>query len=1139
MAERINNPSPTPIVIGSTYVYCNTTPIVVPYTGTFSSPATAAPYPSNIIVSNLPGTLNALTVRLNLDANFNDTQDVAALLIGPTGANIDFFSNVGGFGVSSGAVTYDVYDGAGAPFGQFSSSDFPPSGTTNVSDTLPSGYSLSSYSGSGWGCGSVVNVVTCTSTQAISSGSSFPTLKLIVNVPASSPASVSNTALAWGGGDVTHTSAGTAAQSNSDTVSVTQVVASVAATSGSGQSTTLSTAFGNPLVVTVKDAAGVVISGASVTFTAPASGASGTFSNSTATITSNTNASGQLSESFAANGTAGGPYTVTATSNSIATSPGFSLTNTVTAVSPPTIGISFSAGAAALGETVGLSFAIQNPNAGSTLTGLAFTDSLPAGLAVSNTPGVTNTCGGTVTSVAGSSSISLSGGTLASGGSCALSLNLQATSLGTKNNTTGLISANESGPGSPSNTASLDVVQPPSVTAVFGAPSILLNGSTTLTYTITNPTSTTEFLNIGLTDTLPGGLVVSSPNGVSGTCISSDSAAVAANPGSASISISALNLAASSSCGISLSVTGTIAGSKNNSTGNITATFDNGMGMFPSINGATASAGIAVIAPPAISAVFSPAAITAGDSSSLRFTITNPAANTVSLSGLSFTDALPAGLTVTNATSSACGGTVTTSPGTGIVLSNGSLGVNSNCQFSVSVTGSATGSYTDTTGAITSSDAGSGNMASANLIVESPMSAPANNNLAISPTALSFTYSIGQATTAQSQSISVTASTAFTLGASVAGGAWLSAATSGDVVTVKVNAAGLAAGTYQGSVLLAISLVSGPVSVPVNLTVIGPPVLIVSGPSLSFTAIVSPGTTPPAQTKSILIAAQNSNVAFTVSSSAPWLGVTSSPSNTPSLASVTVTPGTMAPGTYNGSIGIAAAGATNSPLAVPVTLTIVSPLVIASGGFENAASFHSVPGAPNAIMAMYGDFSCASTPSVLVNNSAAEVIGATASQITFTLPASVDGENSAAIAVSCNGQQAQSAQLPLAAVSPGIFTLSMTGTGQGAVVNQDGTVNGPSYQAALNTYLSVYGTGFGTYLAPGANGLQELSHTVQAFIGGVPAQIQFAGHAPDSTLGLQQINVLIPSNAPTGLSVPIQLVVDGVSTQSGVTVAIH
>src|SRR5664279_5604137 len=55
------------------------------------------------------------------------------------------------------------------------------------------------------------------------------------------------------------------------------------------QSAMVSTAFANALAVTVKDAGNAPVSGVNVTFTAPNSGASGHFSNSTATITVATN----------------------------------------------------------------------------------------------------------------------------------------------------------------------------------------------------------------------------------------------------------------------------------------------------------------------------------------------------------------------------------------------------------------------------------------------------------------------------------------------------------------------------------------------------------------------------------------------------------------------------------------------------------------------------------------------------------------------------------------------------------------------------------------------------------------------------------------------------------------------------------
>ena len=102
---------------------------------------------------------------------------------------------------------------------------------------------------------------------------------------------------------------------------------SITATSGTPQSTAVSTAFGAPLVATVKDSGGNPVSGVVVTFTPPATGASATFAGGVNTAT--TNASGvATSAAVTANGTAGGPYTVTATVSGVATAANFSLTNT-------------------------------------------------------------------------------------------------------------------------------------------------------------------------------------------------------------------------------------------------------------------------------------------------------------------------------------------------------------------------------------------------------------------------------------------------------------------------------------------------------------------------------------------------------------------------------------------------------------------------------------------------------------------------------------------------------------------------------------------------------------------------------------------------------------------------------------------
>jgi len=93
------------------------------------------------------------------------------------------------------------------------------------------------------------------------------------------------------------------------------------------QSATVTAAFSNALAVTVLDANSNPVSGVNVTFTAPGSGASGKFSNSTATIVIATNGSGVASAAFTANTVAGGPYTVTAAATGL-TTVNFSLTNT-------------------------------------------------------------------------------------------------------------------------------------------------------------------------------------------------------------------------------------------------------------------------------------------------------------------------------------------------------------------------------------------------------------------------------------------------------------------------------------------------------------------------------------------------------------------------------------------------------------------------------------------------------------------------------------------------------------------------------------------------------------------------------------------------------------------------------------------
>src|SRR5271154_5667393 len=98
-------------------------------------------------------------------------------------------------------------------------------------------------------------------------------------------------------------------------------------TGGTPQSATVNTAFAMPLVGTVT-MGGSPIRGALVTFTAPLTGATGTFPGATNTVTVTASASGvATAPAFTAN-TKAGTYSIVATIAGVSGSTNFNLTNT-------------------------------------------------------------------------------------------------------------------------------------------------------------------------------------------------------------------------------------------------------------------------------------------------------------------------------------------------------------------------------------------------------------------------------------------------------------------------------------------------------------------------------------------------------------------------------------------------------------------------------------------------------------------------------------------------------------------------------------------------------------------------------------------------------------------------------------------
>lgn len=89
----------------------------------------------------------------------------------------------------------------------------PTSGTVTVTDTLPAGLSAWTISGTGWTC--TLGTLTCTRSDVLAAGSSYPPITLTVDVDIAAPASVTNTAAVSGGGQVN-----TANDSASDPTSI-------------------------------------------------------------------------------------------------------------------------------------------------------------------------------------------------------------------------------------------------------------------------------------------------------------------------------------------------------------------------------------------------------------------------------------------------------------------------------------------------------------------------------------------------------------------------------------------------------------------------------------------------------------------------------------------------------------------------------------------------------------------------------------------------------------------------------------------------------------------------------------------------------------------------------------------------------
>jgi len=389
-------------------------------------------------------------------------------------------------------------------------------------------------------------------------------------------------------------------------------------------------------------------------------------------------------------------------------------------VQPPAIAKAFTPAAIGSGGVSQMTITITNPNTLRALSGIAFTDTFPAGLTIAGTPGLVNTCGGTITPAvaAGNTALNLTGGSIPAGVNCTIQVNVTSTTVGNAVNTTGNITSTEGGAGNTA-TATLNVtagLAPANIAKSFTPANIASGGTSTLTITITNPNTGAALTGVTFNDAFPAGLTIAAPLTTTNTCGGTFSPALAA--GGTAVNLSGGTVAANGTCTITVAVTSTTLGNAVNTTGNVTST-NGGAG-----NTATATLNVSTTVAPNVTKTFAPTGIASGGTSTLTITITNPNAGTA-LTGVGITDPFPAGLSMATPlnVNNTCGGTLNPAPAVGntsFTLSGGTIAAGGSCTITADITSTTIGNAVNTTQAVTSTEGGTGNSASATLAVLQP-----------------------------------------------------------------------------------------------------------------------------------------------------------------------------------------------------------------------------------------------------------------------------------------------------------------------------------------------------------------------------------------------------------------------------------
>ena len=286
----------------------------------------------------------------------------------------------------------------------------PSFGAVTVTDTLPEGLTPQSASGTGWTCTTTAQTISCTRNDVLAINAGFPSIKLVVGVAQSAPASLVNTASVSGGAQVNQsndTSSDTVSISSSSNLSIVKTDNSAVAVPGTNVVYTITVTNAGPsdaIGVGVLDALPGTLSNASWKCTAAANssctavGGSGDI-NQTLNLAANSSAVFTLSANLSSDANSNLVNTASLLVPTGTTDPDLS-NNTATDMDALTPNADLTVTKRHLGTfTVGLNgqyiLAVRNLGPSTVAGTVTVTDNLPAGLGFVGANGTNWTCSAT------------------------------------------------------------------------------------------------------------------------------------------------------------------------------------------------------------------------------------------------------------------------------------------------------------------------------------------------------------------------------------------------------------------------------------------------------------------------------------------------------------------------------------------------------------------------------------------------------------------------------------------------------------------------------------------------------------------------------------------------------------------------